>query len=161
MRSFNKLFSITSVSLFLTGTVAFADSSGIVFDWEPFVVNNYLQSGYTAIKIPPKKSLFPKEILRKTDDIDDIEESLVSDFRMVKDFSLETSKQSVLDKIKITFSTANSFMLPYDEIYSKDKEGKFPRAAHTLPSLVRSPSQETAVETLKLIEPQINLGIEF
>lgn len=158
MRSFNMLFSIIGIFLSMTGATAFADSSSIVFDWEPFVINDYLQKDHPAIKIPPKKSLVPKEILRKTDDM---EELLLSDFRTTNNSSMKTAKQSVLDKIKITFSSVNSFMLPYDEIYPKDKEGKFSRATHALPSLVRSPSQDTAVETLKLMEPQINLGIEF
>ncbi|MEN6373556.1 MAG: hypothetical protein ABFD75_02090 [Smithella sp.] len=158
MRSFKMLLSIIGIFLCLTGTAAFADSSGIVFDWEPFVAIDYMQLDHPAKKILPKKSLVPKEIFRKTDDI---EELLLSDFRTTNDSSIDTTKQSVLDKIKITFSSVNSFMLPYDEIYPKDKEGKFSRATQALPSLVRSPSQGTAVETLKLIEPQINLGIEF
>ncbi len=158
MRSFNKLFSIIGVFICLTGAVAFADSSGIVFDWEPFVADDYLQLSHPPKKILPEKILVPREIFRKTDDV---EKLLISDSKTVKDSSSETIKNSVLDKIKITFSSVNSFMLPYDEMYSKDKERKFSRAGNTLPSLMRSPSQETAVETLKLIEPQINLGIEF
>jgi len=86
---------------------------------------------------------------------------MIIDSQTVKDSSGEAITDSLLDKIKISFSSVNSFMLPYDEVYRKDDEGKLSRATRTLPSLIRSPSQDSAVETLKLIEPQINLGFEF
>ena len=157
MRLFIKVFNVIIVLICLTGS-SFADSDGIIFDWEPFVADDYLQLRSPVKKIILKKTLVPKEIFRKTDDI---EKLLISDSTTTKDISSETTKDSVLDKIKITFSSVDSFMLPYDEIYRKDNGGKLPRAARTLPSLIRSPSQESAVETLKLIEPQINLGFEF
>ena len=157
MRLFVKLLNVIIVLIFFTGS-SLADSDGIVFDWELFVADDYLQLRSPAEKIILKKTLVPKEIFRKTDDI---EKLLISGSTTTKDISSETTKDSVLDKIKITFSSVDSFMLPYDEIYRKDNGGKLPRAARTLPSLIRSPSQESAVETLKLIEPQINLGFEF
>lgn len=157
MRLFVKLLNVIIVLIFFTGS-SLADSDGIVFDWELFVADDYLQLSYPAEKLIPKKTLVPKEIFRKTDDVKKL---LTSDSKTSKDASSEKTKDSVLDKIKITFSSVNSFMLPYDEIYRKDNGGKIPRAARTLPSLMRSPSQESAVETLKLIEPQINLGFEF
>ena len=157
MRLFIKVFNVIIVLICLTGS-SFADSDGIIFDWERFVADDYLQLRSPVKKIILKKTLLPKEIFRKTDDI---EKLLISGSTTTKDISSETTKDSVLDKIKITFSSVDSFMLPYDEIYRKDNGGKLPRAARTLPSLIRSPSQESAVETLKLIEPQINLGFEF
>jgi len=157
MRLFIKLFNVIIVLICLTGN-SFADSDGIIFNWEPFIADDYLQLNHPSKKILPPQILVPKEIFRKSDDG---EKLLISDLKTVKYSSSETTKDSVLDKIKITFSSVNSFMLPYDEIYRKDNGGKIPRAARTLPSLMRSPSQESAVETLKLIEPQINLGIEF
>ncbi len=157
MRLFIKVFNVILVLICLTGS-SFADSDGIIFDWERFVADDYLQLRSPVKKIILKKTLVPKEIFRKTDDI---EKLLISGSTTTKDISSETTKDSVLDKIKITFSSVDSFMLPYDEIYRKDNGGKLPRAARTLPSLIRSPSQESAVETLKLIEPQINLGFEF
>jgi len=157
MRLFIKVFNVIIVLICLTGS-SFADSDGIIFDWERFVADDYLQLRSPVKKIILKKTLVPKEIFRKTDDI---EKLLISGSTTTKDISSETTKDSVLDKIKITFSSVDSFMLPYDEIYRKDNGGKLPRAARTLPSLIRSPSQESAVETLKLIEPQINLGFEF
>ena len=157
MRLFIKVLNVIIVLICLTGS-SFADSDGIIFDWERFVADDYLQLRSPVKKIILKKTLVPKEIFRKTDDI---EKLLISGSTTTKDISSETTKDSVLDKIKITFSSVDSFMLPYDEIYRKDNGGKLPRAARTLPSLIRSPSQESAVETLKLIEPQINLGFEF
>jgi len=141
----------------LTGNL-FADSEGVIFDWEPFAADEYLQLSHSVKKIIPKKVLMPKEIFRKTDDV---EKLMIIDSQTVKDSSGEAIAGSFPGKIKISFSSVNSFMLPYDEVYRKDNEGKLSRAARTLPSLIRSPSQESAVETLKLIEPQINLGFEF
>ncbi|MEN6332040.1 MAG: hypothetical protein ABFD57_08640 [Smithella sp.] len=157
MRLFIKLFNVIIVLICLTGN-SFADSDGIIFNWEPFIADDYLQLSHPSKKIIPPKILIPKEIFRKTNDA---EKMLISDSKAVKDSFSEMTKDSVIDRIKITFSSVNSFMLPYDEIYQKDNGGKIPRAARTLPSLMRSPSQESAVETIKLIEPQINLGIEF
>jgi len=157
MRSFIKLFNAGLVFFCLSGNL-FADSDGIIFDWEPFAADEYLQLSHPVKKNIPKKVLMPKEIFRKTDDV---EKLMIIDSQTVKDSSGEAIADSLLGKIKISFSSVNSFMLPYDEDYRKDNEGKLSRAARTLPSLIRSPSQESAVETLKLIEPQINLGFEF
>ena len=157
MRLFNKLFSVIAVFISLAG-IAFADSAGIVFDWQPFIVNDYLKLNHPSENILPKKLFVPEEILGKFDDLDEL---LHSDLKTINNSPDVTTKKSALSKIKVTFSPGTSFMLPPDEIYSRDKDGKLSRAASILPSLLRSPSQETAVETLKLIEPQVNLGFEF
>jgi len=157
MRSSIKLFNAGLVLFCLSGNL-FADSEGVIFDWEPFAADEYLQLSHPVKKNIPQKVLMPKEIFRKTDDV---EKLMIIDSQTVKDSSGEAIAGSLPGKIKISFSSVNSFMLPYDEVYRKDNEGKLSRAARTLPSLIRSPSQESAAETLKLIEPQINLGFEF
>jgi hypothetical protein len=157
MRFFNKLFSVIVIFISLSG-IAFADSTGIVFDWQPFIVYDYLKLNHPMENILPKKLLVSEIILGK---FNNVEELLPSDLKTINNSSDVTAKKSAFDKIKVTFSAGNSFMLPPDEIYLRGKEGKLSRAASILPSLLRDPSQETAVETLKLIEPQVNLGFEF
>ena len=159
MRLFNKIFNVIAVFISLAG-IAFAESTGMVFDWEPFIVHDYLELNHPSENVLPKKLRLPKEILRKFDDIY-IKELLRSDLKTINNPPDVTTKKSALIKIKVTFSPANSFMLPYDEIYSRGNNGNLSRAAGILPSLLRDPIQETAVETLKLIEPHVNLGFEF
>lgn len=150
-----KLLNIIAVFIFLTG-FAFADSTGIVFDWQPFVVNDSLRLDHPSGNIIPKKPLFPKEVPGK---FNTTEEFLHSDLKTINNSSDSTAKKSALRKIKVTFSTG--FMLPGDEIHLRDKDEKLSRTANILSSILRNPSQETAVETLKLIEPQVNFGFEF
>lgn len=157
MRSFNKLFNVIAFFICMTG-ISFAESTGIVFDWEPFIVNDYLQLSNHSKKIPPKKIIIPKEILGKANNI---EELLHVDLKTINNSPGVTTKKSAPIEIKVMFSFGNSFLLPYDEISSRGKDGKLSRATNILPSLVRDPSKDAAVETIKLIEPQFNLGFEF
>jgi hypothetical protein len=157
MRLFNKLFSVIAILIFLTG-VAFADSAGIVFDWQPFIVNNCLDLNRPLKNTLPENYFIRENIIWK---FNDIEYLLSGDSKIVNNYPAVAVKRSARSKIKVTISAGNSFLLPGDEIYSNNKEGKLSRAADILPSLLRNPSQETAVETLKLIEPRINLGFEF
>ncbi|MGV8059558.1 MAG: hypothetical protein AB2L12_16285 [Smithellaceae bacterium] len=157
MRSVNKLLTVTAVFISLTG-MAFADSTGIVFDWQPFVINNYLDLNYSRKNTLPKDLFTSGEIWKQ---FYNVEELLNGDLKTINNSFDVTAKKSPTSKIKITFSSVNSFMVPGDEMYSRGKDGKLIQATRILPSLVRNPSQETAVETLKLIEPQINFGFEF
>lgn len=155
MRFFVKLFNIIAVFIFLTG-FTFADSTGIIFDWRPFVVDDSLKLNHPSGNILPKKSLISEEIRGK---FDVMEEFLYSDLKTIKNSSDSTPKKSALSKIKVAFSTG--FMLPGDEIHLRGNDEKLSRTANILSSILRNPSQETAVETLKLIEPQVNFGFEF
>jgi hypothetical protein len=157
VRLFNKLVGLFAVFISLAG-IALADSTGIVFNWHPFIVNNYLEFNHSLKNILPKNLSTSKEIWRQFDDTDEL---LYSDWKTIDIVPDVTAKKSALNNIKVTFSPVNSFMLPGDEIYSKTKEGKLSQASRSLPSLLRNPSQEMAVETLKLFEPQVNLGFEF
>jgi hypothetical protein len=157
MRSFNKLFNVIAFFICMTG-ISFAESIGIVFEWEPFIVNDYLQLSNSLKRIPPKKIIIPKEILGK---VNNIEELLHVDLETINNSPGVTTKKHAPIEIKVMFSFGNSFLLPYDEISSRGKDGKLSRATDILPSLVRDPSKDTAVETIKLIEPQFNMGFEF
>ena len=157
MRLFNKLLSVMAVSIYLAG-IALADSAGIVFDWQPFIVNDYMELNQPSKNIVTK-NLFTSEKI--WEQYDDIEELLHTDLKMMDNAPKVTTKKSALSKIKITVSPVNYFMMPGDENYSSGKDGKISQAARTLPSFFRNPSQGTAVETLKLIEPQVNFGFEF
>jgi len=157
MQLFNKLFNAI-VFFILLADVAFADSAGIVFDWPPFIVHDYLKLHHPSEDFLPKRLFVPEELLGKSDDLNEL---LHNDLKTIDNYPGVTTRKSAFGKITITFSPGTSFMLPPDEIYSRDKDGKLSRAASILPSLLRNPSQETAVETLKLIEPKVNLGFEF
>lgn len=157
MKLFVKLFSALAAVIFLAGAV-FAENSGMVFDWTPFVVDDYLkQNG------KPQKKLLPKVFLPiEIPDLSGfVEEPLTSDLKTLNDSPKVSDQKSVSSRIEITFSQVHSFMLPMDEIYYRDKEGKFSQATRLLPSLLKDPSQNKALETLKLIEPQLNLRFEF
>lgn len=150
-----KLLNIIAVFIFLTG-FAFADSTGVVFDWQPFIVDDSLKLDHPSGNILPKKPLFSKEIPGK---FNATEEFLHGDLKAINNSSDSTAKKSALSKIKVTFSTG--FMLPGDEVHLRGQDEKLSRTANILSSILRNPSQETAVETLKLIEPQVNFGFEF
>ncbi len=157
MRLFNKSIIVFAVFISLPG-IAFADYPGLVFDWQPFVVKNHLEFNQPWNNISPENLYSYKEIWGQ---FDDIAELLHGDARTINDSSEVNTKRSVLSNIKVTFSPVNTFMLPGDEMSSRSKDGKLSTATRTLPSLLRNPSQEMTLETLKLIEPQINLGFEF
>jgi len=157
MRLVNKLFSVIAIFISWAG-IALADSNGIVFNWQPFVVKDYVELSQPLKNILPKNLFAPEE---KWGQIADIEEFLHSDLMMINNSQKATTKKSALSKIKISVSQVNSFMLPSDENYSSGKDPNLSQAVRTLPSLLRNPSQETTLETLKLIEPRVNLGFEF
>jgi hypothetical protein len=157
MRLMKRLFCVIAVIIALAGIV-FADSNGIVFNWQPFIVNDYLALNQPWGNMPLKEKTIYQEMFRQFNDIDEL---LQSDLKIINNISEVTTKKSVLNNIKITFSSGNSFMMPSDEIYLRGKDGKLSQASKTLPSFFRNPSQEMAVETLKIIEPQVNLGFEF
>lgn len=157
MRLVNKLFSVIAIFISSAG-IALAGSNGTVFNWQPFVVKNYLELNQPLKNILPK-NLFASD--EKWGQFADIEEFLHSDLMMIDDSPKVATKKSALSKIKISVSQVNSFMMPSDENYSTGKDRNLSQAARILPSLLRSPSQEMTLETLKLIEPRVNLGIEF
>jgi hypothetical protein len=157
MRLVNKLFSVIGIFVSCAG-IAFADSNGTVFNWQPFVVKDYLELNQPLKNTLPK-NLFASE--EKWGQFADIEEFLHSDLMMIDDSPKAATKKSAFSKIKISVSQVNSFMMPGDENYSTGKDRNLSQAARILPSLLRSPSQEMTLETLKLIEPRVNFGIEF
>lgn len=162
MRLFNKLFIlIVALTFFnvLTGIIL-AESNGIVFNWHPFIVNDYLKLNHSQKNFLPE-TLFSSEEIRGQ--FESTEELLHNDLdlNMIDNAQKVATKKSLLSKIKITVSPVNSFMMPSDENYSRGKDGNLSRASSILPSLLRKSSQEMMLETLKLIEPQINFGLEF
>ncbi len=152
-----KLISAFTIFICLAG-IAFADYPGLVFDWQPFVVKNHLELNQPWDNIMPENLSAYKGIRGQFDYIDDLSPS---DLKTISYPSEVNIKKSALSNIKVTFSPVDSFMLPGDEISSRGKDGKLFRVTRTLPSLFRNPSQEMTLETIKLIEPQINLGFEF
>jgi len=157
MRLINELLCV--IAIFISwASIVLADSNGIVINWQPFIVKDSLELSQPLKNTLPKNLFAPEEKWRQ---FDDIEEFLHSDLTMINNSQKVTTKKSALSKIKISVSQVNSFMMPSDEIYSSGKDGKLSQAARTLPSLLRNPSQETTLETLKLIEPQVNFGFEF
>lgn len=158
MRLFNKLFCLIIAFISLSG-IAFADPIGLVFDWQPFIiVNDCRDVNHPVKRILPENSFNYREISKK---INNSNEFLPNDLKIISNSPVTMAGKSALRKIKVSFSTLSSFMLPYDEIHSRGYDGKLSRAVSILPSLLLNPSQEVAIETLKLIEPQVNLGFEF
>ncbi len=157
MRLLNKLI-IIPVLLISWAGMAYADDSGLLFDWQPFVVKNNRELKQPWNNAFPDNLSAYKEMRQQYDYIDELFHSDVKTTNYSPDLNI---KKSPLSNIKIIFSTVNSFMLPVDEISARGKDGKLSAAARTFPSLFRNPSQEITLETIKLIEPQINLGFEF
>ena len=156
MRLVKKLLIVIAIFISWTGIVL-ADSNGIVINWQPFIVKEYLELNQ------PMKNILPKNLFaieEKWGQFADIEEFLHSDL-MINNSPKATTKKSALSKIKLSVSQYNSFMMPGDENYVSGKDGMLSQAARILPSLFRNPSQEMTLETIKLIEPQVNLGFEF
>ncbi|PKN76602.1 MAG: hypothetical protein CVU52_04010 [Deltaproteobacteria bacterium HGW-Deltaproteobacteria-10] len=157
MRLTNKLIIIPVVFISWAG-MAYADDPGLLFDWQPFVVKSYLELKQPWNNNFPENLSAYKEMREQYDYIDNL---FQSDVKTINDSPDLNIKKSPLSNIKVTFSAVNSFMLPADEISSRGKDGKLSTATRTLPSLFRNPSPEITLETIKLIEPQINLGFEF
>jgi hypothetical protein len=157
MRLVNKWLIVITIFVSWTGIVL-ADSNGIIINWRPFIVKDYLELNQ------PMKNILPKNLFaieEKWRQFDDIEEFLHSDLLMINNSPKATAKKSMLSKIKISVSQVNSFMLPGNENISSGKDGVLSQTARMLPSLFQNPSKEMTLETLKLIEPQVNLGFEF
>jgi len=152
-----RLSVISGVFILFSGVV-FADPPRIAFDWQPFTVNHYFELNHENKTILPKEIFYSKEIWGQ---YDGIEELKGINLTSTNNHNKQIVGKSMLGKIKITVSQVSSFMLSDDEIYSKGKNDSLSRAGRILPSLLQNPSSETALETLKLIQPQINLGFEF
>ncbi|MEN6621942.1 MAG: hypothetical protein ABFD50_10370 [Smithella sp.] len=157
MQFFNKLRLLIIVFFISFSGISFTYADGIVFDWQPFKANDFQDLNHSK-KILSSNSLIIREISRK---INNYNEFLPNNSELKNNYPETLSGKSALSKIKVSFSTVSSFMLPYDEIHARGYEEKISRAASALPSFLRNPSQEMAIETLKLIEPQVNLGFEF
>jgi hypothetical protein len=157
MGLFNKLFSVIAVFISLPG-FALADSTGITFNWQPFVVNDYLKLNSSSGNDLLKNTFLYEKIRGR---YEDKRELWAIDLTPINNSPAVNVKKSILDNIKITFSPVDSFMMPGDEMYSRGKDGKLSRITKTLPSFFQNPSQGTTVEMLKLIEPQVNFGFEF
>lgn len=154
---FNKLFCLIFALIIAVAEIALADSDSIFFDWKPFVANNAGDVNSNKKNLL-KSSIYYREISKK---FNYQEELFSNNFKFSNNSPGKSSGKSILSKIKVSFSTISSFMLPYDEIHTRGYEGRLSRAAGALPSLLTNPSQEITIETLKLIEPQVNLGFEF
>ena len=157
MQLFIRLSVICAIFILFSGVV-FADPPRIAFDWQPFTVNDYFKVNHKNNTILPKEIFYSKEIWGQFDGIEELRDT---NLMTTNNHNKQIVRKSTLGKIKITVSQLNSFMLSDDEIYSKGKNGSLSRAGKILPSLLQNPSSEMALETLKLIQPQINLGFEF
>jgi hypothetical protein len=158
MRCLNKLLGITTTFILISLTAAVpVDSAGLAFNWLPFIARKDLERNHLSVSILPKKSLISREILGQSDIGD-----LLHDYLEIKNnLPPGKTKKSALSKIKVTISQVNSFLIEEDETYCRGKDGKLSQIGRTLPSFLQNPSPEKALETLKLIEPQVNLGFEF
>jgi hypothetical protein len=153
-----KLFIIISILMFnCWATVVPVYSAGIVFNWQPFVVNVNLKSDRFSPNTFLKKLSISREILGHFDE----DYYLLRDETVNNESSKTAAQKSTLSKIKVSVSQVNSFMISPDETSSRSKDVNISEIARTVPSLFKNPSQETAVQTLKLIQPQVNLGFEF
>jgi hypothetical protein len=156
MQLVNKFFSVMAIVISLADIVL-ADSNGLIINWQPFIAKDSLELSQPSKNTLPQ-NLFASEEWRQ---FTNIEEFLPSDSLMINNSPKATAKKSALSKIKVSVSQVNSFMMPSEENYSSSRDRNLSQAAKILPSLLRNPSQERTLETLKLIEPQVNFGFEF
>jgi hypothetical protein len=160
MRLINKFIILITVVISIISLAfdVYSDSNDLVFEWQPFIVNDDLELNRPAKNVLPKNLFVFEKILGQSDYIEDL---LHTDLMIKNDSLKENTKKSAFSKIKVTVSSGNSFMMPGDENYSRSGDGKLSQVTKTLPSFFQNPSQEKALETLKLIEPQVNFGFEF
>lgn len=159
MLLFNKLFIIITILILnFWATVVPVDSAGIVFDWQPFTAEIKEEKARFSPDIILKKSPISKEI---RDQFNDVYYLLPDDSVVDNGSSKRSAQKSALDRIKVSFTQVNSFMLSPDETSLPGKETKLSDITRTASSFFKNPSQETAVQTLKLIQPQVNLGFDF
>jgi hypothetical protein len=158
MRIFCPLFILLFAVFIGAQGIALAESAGWAVDWKPFVALEYLKSPGASLTIMPRNLFLYREIWEQADELEELpgrESAPTGDPAAAK------TKKTVLDRIKITVSPHSSFLLPYDEVYGGSGQNRLFQASRIIPSLLRNPSTETAVETIRLIEPQINFGFEF
>jgi hypothetical protein len=154
-----KLFIMFAILIFNCWvTVVPVGSAGIVFDWQPFVVNANLVSDGLSPDIFLNKLSVSREML---DHFDDVYYLLRDDTTVDNESSKAAVQKSTRSRIKVGVSQVNSFMLSSDEKGPPGKDGKPSETTNTVTSFFKNPSQETAVQTIKLIQPQLNLGFEF
>ena len=152
-----KFFICIFLLVFFALPVGPVQADGLVCEWEPFAVKSDPTTGVSSQGILKSVS-FSREMWRRFSNNDYLapEETKVD-----KSYPLRARQQSGLSKIKISLSQVNTFLLSPDEDGPPGRSVKFSDIAGIVPSLFKNPSQETAIQTLKLIQPQVNLGFEF
>ena len=154
----NKLLGLTAIFILVFLTVAApVKSAGLAYNWQLFVADKDLELIDLASGILPKKAPISKELLGQSD----IEYLLYGNWEIKNYITTTKAKKSAFSKIKVTISSINSFLIQDDETYHRGKDEKISQLVRTLPSLLQSPSPDKALETLKLIEPRVNVGFEF
>jgi hypothetical protein len=158
MRCRNKLLGIIAIFILTSLTAAVpVDAAGLAFNWQPFIARNDLERDHLSGDILPKKAVVSREMLGQSN----IEYLLRDDLEIKNNFPPGKTKKSALSKIRVTISSVNSFLIQDDETCCRGKDEKLSQIVKTLPSLLQNPSSGKALETLKLIEPQVNVGFEF
>jgi hypothetical protein len=152
------LINIAVVIFYFWVTVIPAYSDGFAFDWLPFTARKNFEADTFYGSILPKEILFPREARNNFDDIDYL---WLDNSAASKISPAAESRKSAFSNIRVTISSVNSFMMSPDESGSRGKDGMISKLAQALPALLQNPKQETVVQTLKLFEPQVNLGFEF
>lgn len=126
--------------------------------WEPFTISADLALTHPSYNFLPGKVF----AARKIPDLFDINEDLLrKDLLPESNMPKGNIAKSTFSKIRIRVSQVNSFMMPDNEDYSSGKDKNASRMAGVLSSFLHNPSQEKVFETLKFIEPSVNLGVEF
>jgi hypothetical protein len=160
MQLFQRLISIITVSTIILGAgIISAEAFGIIYKWQPFVFNADLKLDRPSKALLPKRLSVAKELLGQFDDNKDPwHKDLIM---MNNNIYNKTTNKSLSGKIRITVSRTNSFMISQDDQYPRGKGGNVSEFTGTLPAFFQNPSQEAALKTLKLIEPRVNLELEF
>lgn len=137
-----------------------ADASGFLFKWDALAVNSDL-----FLNSQDQKDYFH--------DLQEIEKMAFFHHKGSPDhldspasqegFSKpEQEKKSFLQNLKITISPIDSALKNKNDIYDQGDDAQISQFIDTLTSLIYDDAKSKSLETLgKMIEPQINLYVEF
>jgi hypothetical protein len=152
-KNYLSIFGFLLISFFVSANIAVAE--GTWFNWEPFVAKTELELNSPASMIFVK-NLSVKDLMEINDSSDHL-----LDFSKNEDLPNKEKNKSIWSRMKVTVSQTQSFMMANDDSLTPGDKDKLSRVMKALPSLMSDPTPDAAINTLKMIEPRVNLFVEF
>ncbi|MGD0168885.1 MAG: hypothetical protein ABSE54_04085 [Smithella sp.] len=159
MKQVKKIIGLKIIIISCLAVATSANSSGFVFNWQPFAVD-------ADLSLKSSK----REILIKNSSVTDLSALISEDQGDVLSSSADqnnvsapkSEKKSMLENIKISGFQVDTFMMNRYDLYSHRDDEQISKLTDSLTSLIYDNSKIKSLETIgKTIEPQINFYFKF